>query len=58
MIDLTVEQWGRVDVIVNNAGLARLAPIHGSSEDLLFEMFSVNTFGPVYLIARARVPAG
>ncbi len=53
LVDLTIAQWGRVDVIVNNAGFAALSPLEESSEDLLFQSFAINTFGPFYLVARA-----
>ncbi|MCP3906056.1 MAG: SDR family oxidoreductase [Planctomycetes bacterium] len=53
VIDVTHQQWGRVDALVNNAGVAPLVPIADTDEDLLFRTFAVNAFGAAYLIARA-----
>jgi NAD(P)-dependent dehydrogenase (short-subunit alcohol dehydrogenase family) len=52
VVDLTLERWGRVDALINNAGVAPMVPLAEAGEDLLFRVFSANTFGPAYLIAR------
>jgi NAD(P)-dependent dehydrogenase (short-subunit alcohol dehydrogenase family) len=49
----TVETWGRLDALVNNAGAAPLEPIEKTSEYLLLSTFAVNAFGPAHLIAQA-----
>ena len=51
-VDLTCQQWGRADALVHAAGIAPLAPIDRTDEDLLYRTFAVNTFGAAYLIAR------
>jgi NAD(P)-dependent dehydrogenase (short-subunit alcohol dehydrogenase family) len=51
-VDLTVERWGRVDALVNNAGAVHMAPLQETGEDVLFHLFAVNTFGPACLMAR------
>lgn len=51
-VDMTIERWGRVDALVNNAGAAPCCAIDEIDEDVLFSTFAVNTFGPAYLIGR------
>lgn len=51
IVDRTQRQWGRVDVLVNNAGAGYLVPLHATTEDLLEYTFAVNFHGPVRLIA-------
>lgn len=47
---------GRVDVLVNNAGVARLTPLVGGSPEDYLRVVMVNQFG-VYLGIRATAPA-
>lgn len=52
VVDMTAQQWGRADALVNGAGVAPLAAIDRTDEDLLYRTFAVNTFASAYLIAR------
>jgi NAD(P)-dependent dehydrogenase (short-subunit alcohol dehydrogenase family) len=52
VVDMTVEQWGRVDALVHAAGNAAVVSIDRTDEDLLYRTFAVNTFAAAYLIAR------
>ncbi len=52
-VDRTIERFGRLDVLVNNAGIAPIVPIADTTEELLEEVFFANTFGPAFLITRA-----
>ena len=44
-------KWGRIDALINNAGVAPLLPIEATTMELLEEVFGANTFGPALLIA-------
>jgi NAD(P)-dependent dehydrogenase (short-subunit alcohol dehydrogenase family) len=52
-IDRVVDQWGRLDILINNAGAVEAVPIEQTTRELLDRMFAVNVFGPAHLIARA-----
>jgi NAD(P)-dependent dehydrogenase (short-subunit alcohol dehydrogenase family) len=54
-VDATLERFGRIDALVNNAGIARLSTVEDESEDTLDEMWLVNVKGPLRLI-RAALP--
>ncbi|TVQ31052.1 MAG: SDR family oxidoreductase [Phycisphaeraceae bacterium] len=53
MIDETIEHFGRLDALVNNAGVALLLPIEESTEDVLRQAFDVNAIGPGLAIHHA-----
>ena len=38
----SVAHWGGLDILINNAGVGRLAPLHGGSTELWREMQDVN----------------
>lgn len=54
-VGLAVEQFGRLDVLVNNAGYADLASIEDVSDQALREQMDVNFFG-VCNLSRAALP--
>src|ERR1051325_10474292 len=45
-------KWGRVDVLVNNAGISCISPAEQTSTDQFRRVFEVNVLGP-FLLARA-----
>ena len=53
LVSSALDAWGRLDVIVNSAGIASRVPIADVSTDLLRREMSTNAFGPARLIARA-----
>ena len=55
MVETTVSETGRFDVLFNNAGIARLKNIHEFKDDDYEKVIRVNLFGPVYGI-RAAIP--
>ena len=50
-----IDEEGRLDVLVNNAGAGVLAPIEETSDADVRQTFEVNVFGPLRL-ARAALP--
>lgn len=53
LVGATVEQFGRLDVIVNNAGVAHMTPIEASDSAAFLESYILNVFAPAALIRAA-----
>ncbi|MGB3391118.1 MAG: SDR family oxidoreductase [Pseudaminobacter sp.] len=49
----TVERWGRVDVLVNNAGAGALLPLKDAGAEQITNILAVNIVGPSLLAAAA-----
>ena len=56
MIDETVSQFGRLDVVINNAGIARVKLIEESTLEEYLEVIRINQLG-VWLGMKAAIPA-
>mgnify|MGYP001331377879 CR=1 FL=1 len=52
-ISAAIEKWGRLDVLVNNAGAGALLPLAEATADRIEKIFAVNVFGPSLLTAAA-----
>lgn len=46
----TIETFGRVDVLVNNAGYGSLGPVEEVSDEEIYRQFDVNVFGAIRMI--------
>ncbi len=55
-VDLFLQQVGPVDVLINNAGISRIAPLEVDQAAAVQEIFEVNLFAPLRLI-RSLMPA-
>jgi NAD(P)-dependent dehydrogenase (short-subunit alcohol dehydrogenase family) len=55
VIDTAVDRWGRVDVLVNNAGATRLMPLDQTTAAGVEDLFALNVTAPS-LLARAALP--
>lgn len=53
LVNRAVDHYGRLDIIVNNAGIAPLEPIAEQSLESIRQCFEVNALGPAYLITSA-----
>ena len=53
LIDTTVGRYGRLDALINNAGLAPLLDIDETTPEVIERVYSVNAMGTANAIARA-----
>ncbi len=52
LVDKVEAKWGRVDVLVNNAGISCIMPAEQTSADQFRRVFEVNLLGP-FLLAKS-----
>lgn len=52
MVDAALDAFGRIDILINNAGLAELRPLGQVELDHLEAVFAVNAVGPALAINR------
>jgi meso-butanediol dehydrogenase / (S,S)-butanediol dehydrogenase / diacetyl reductase len=56
MIDATMARFGKIDALVNNAGVADFGPVEGTSFDRWRQVMETNLDG-VFLVTQAATPA-
>ena len=49
-IDLAIQRFGRIDVLINNAGITARGALEDTPEELWRAIFETNLFGPLELI--------
>lgn len=49
LVDRAVEEFSRVDALINNAGYAPCLPLAQHTPELIQDVFAVNALGPAYL---------
>lgn len=51
-VNRTVEKFGTIDVLVNNAGYAYRSSVEEAQDDGMMLMYNTNLFGPIHLIQK------
>ena len=55
VVDRAIERWGRIDTLVNNAGMFAARPLADADAETVAALFATNVLGPT-LLARAALP--
>ncbi|MEA2156014.1 MAG: 3-oxoacyl-[acyl-carrier protein] reductase, partial [Solirubrobacteraceae bacterium] len=55
LVQTAIDTWGKIDIIVNNAGYTLDAPIHKMSDDWWDRMIAIHTTVP-FKVLRAAAP--
>ena len=55
LVQAAIDNWGKIDIIVNNAGYTIDAPIHKMSDDAFQRMLDIHTIVP-FRVIRAAAP--
>src|SRR2546423_774487 len=55
LVQTAIDAWGKIDIIVNNAGYTLDAPIHKMSDDWFQRMLDIHVIAP-FRIVRAAAP--
>ncbi len=55
LVDATVAKWGKVDILINNAGLGALSETPEMEEELWDKVFAINTKA-IYLFCKYAIP--
>jgi 3-oxoacyl-[acyl-carrier protein] reductase len=55
LVQTAIDAWGRLDIIVNNAGYTLDAPIHKLSDDWFQKMLNIHVIAP-FRVIRAAAP--
>ncbi len=55
LVQKAVDEWGRIDIVVNNAGYTLDAPVHKMSDDWFQRMLDIHVIAP-FRVIRAAAP--
>src|SRR3954452_14977697 len=55
LIQTAIDAWGKIDIIVNNAGYTIDAPVHKMSDEAYQRMLDIHTIAP-FRVLRAAAP--
>lgn len=55
IIDAAIDRWGRLDILINNAGATRIMPLERTTADGIEDLFALNVTAPS-LLASAALP--
>lgn len=55
LVSEAADRFGRLDIVVNNAGIYQLARVEDTTEELYRKQFDINVLGPL-LVIRAAAP--
>ena len=53
LVQTAVDAWGKIDIIVNNAGYTLDAPVHKMSDDWFQRMFDIHVVAPFRIVREA-----
>ena len=56
LVQTAIDEWGRIDIIVNNAGYTLDAPIHKMTDDWFQRMLDIHLVAPFRVIRAGRPP--
>src|SRR4051812_27507901 len=55
LVQKAIDEWGKLDIVVNNAGYTRAAPIHKMSDEAFQAMIDIHNVVP-FRVLRAAAP--
>lgn len=58
LMTATLEHFGRLDIVVNNAGVYQFAKIEETTEELYRKQFDINVLGPLLVVGAAAPHLG
>ncbi|HWU97602.1 MAG TPA: glucose 1-dehydrogenase [Oxalicibacterium sp.] len=58
LVKVTIDTFGRLDILVNNSGIYQFAKIEESTEELYRKQFDINVLGPLLVVGAAAPHLG
>lgn len=56
LIEETVDKWGKIDILVNCAGILPMTDLKGTTEETFDKTFAINVKGPYFLTQVSLLP--